>query len=181
MGLLEAATDKKVAGTGRRLESNIAPSSAPSFTPCPSGYVDCVEGNEVGTGQSCFAACNNGTDCCAGAIGGYYNEYKPACEGTTACIEKNNSTNRNCVGFNACYKVGFNGGNQPKISGGSCSGDSACNKLAYNYDTDSTSFVGSIRDSCTGKFACAYLASNRGSNSTSFVGSISDSCTTEFA
>ena len=120
IGVLEAASVP--AGTGRRLQAtpSPAPSSAPSFTPCPDEYVYCVNGNEefvngTVTGQSCYEACTNGTCCCNG-------DY--ACKYATACIEKNITT-PNCYGTKACYKVGYKGANPPITSGGSCSGDRA--------------------------------------------------------
>jgi len=150
---LPAATDTEVAGTGRRLKSS-----------CPKGFVDCYDGylrNDPTT--SCYEACDNGKKCCTSA---------DSCDMATACIKKD-SSNPNCDGDKACYKVGYNpsGQNsQPKISGGSCTGEYACGYLA-SYGGD----VSSVSESCTESSACYYLAV-RGK-----VGSLKKSCTGTYA
>jgi len=155
VGVLEAASVP--AGTGRRLEAT----SAPSFTPCPAGYVDCVNGNVAG---SCSPGpCVTCSDFCAGEC--CYGT--DACYLATACIEKDKKK-PNCDGDNACLWVGINGASQPKISGGSCVGSSACAFLAGT--------VGDISKSCTGNSACRYLASYGGK-----VGAITNSCTANLA
>mmetsp|Transcript_11667 Transcript_11667/g.27578 ORF Transcript_11667/g.27578 Transcript_11667/m.27578 type:complete len:426 (+) Transcript_11667:315-1592(+) len=147
IGVLEAAKDKEVAGTGRRLST------------CPTGgnYVDCVDGYEAGSGNAitCYQACNNGAECCTN-----YN----SCSKATACIEKN-SNPPNCDGTKACYEVGYKGANPPIISGGSCSGDDACGYVGFS------GTVGAITNSCNGNSACFGLASFFGG-----VGDISNSC-----
>eukprot|EP00561_Arcocellulus_cornucervis_P014355 CAMPEP_0185802806 /NCGR_PEP_ID=MMETSP1322-20130828/2202_1 /TAXON_ID=265543 /ORGANISM="Minutocellus polymorphus, Strain RCC2270" /LENGTH=398 /DNA_ID=CAMNT_0028498591 /DNA_START=315 /DNA_END=1511 /DNA_ORIENTATION=- len=148
VGLLEAAKDKDVAGTGRRLQPS-----------CPKGFVDCRNGlayGNVNPTKTCFQACKDGKECCAGT---------DACTNTTACIEKDKKK-PNCVGTKACYKVGFDSTSQPNISGGSCTDDSACEGFASNGGE-----VGSINESCKGAYACYLLAEDGGS-----VGSISKSC-----
>lgn len=145
---------------------------------CPTGdYVDCRSGIAYdpitnvpiingGIPSSCFAACNNGEECCFGT---------EACFGTTACIEKSApatpAEDRTCSGFGACANVG-NPGSKPIISSGSCRGTQACFQLAAS----AGSVVTSIKDSCTANHACSSLAVTGGS-----VTSIEDSCTAESA
>jgi len=94
---------------------------------CSQVPVDCVDGDEVGTGLTCTEACDG--QCCAGS------STISACSGFTGRIHRDGS----CTGFEACVDATID-----EVEGPSCTGWEACKNGKFSL----------AKDSCNGKDAC---------------------------
>jgi len=94
---------------------------------CVQVPVDCVDGDEVGTGLTCTEACDG--QCCAES------STISACSGFTGRIHRDGS----CTGFEACVDATID-----EVKGPSCTGWEACKNGKFSL----------VKESCNGKDAC---------------------------